>query len=308
MNELPEVGSVHRGDCLDVLRTWRGGFVDLCYADPPHPPHPQGTLSGRGSRPAASPTGDPWRWDENAVECIEAIQRDLDNPAHDVVLGLQIAIGDCGIMAFLAYMATRLVEIKRVLKPTGSVYLHCPLAAGHYLKVVMDAVFGPRNFRSEIIWCDDRPYEANRRQFATAHEAILWYARRDRFAASLPTASGRPRIRCANSPGCEVPPTAKQQTEHLLHGNAESPSQGPSSRSLSWAFVPSAQERSGDGPGRSSGKPLELLERIIEVGSGPGDLVLDPFCGDRNTRAVASSLGRGWIGIGDPLPGGTASH
>ena len=274
MNELPAVGSVHRGDCLDVLRTWRGGFVDLCYADPPHPRRPQGTLSGRDSGPAVSPTGDPWRWDESAAECVEAIQRDLDNPAHDAVLGLQIALGDCGIMAFLAYMAARLVEIRRVLKPTGSVYLHCGLAAGHYLKVLMDAVFGPGNFRNEIVWCDDRPYRGNRRQFATAHEAILWYARGPLWT---------------------------------FHGNAESRSQGPSSRSLSWAFVPSLPERFGDDPGRGSGKPLELLERIIEVGSSPGDLVLDPFCGDRNTRAVASRLGRGWIGIGDPLRNGVAS-
>lgn len=269
MVELPDVGCVHRGDCLDVLRTWPGGFVDLCYADPPSPRRPQETLFSTRSRRAASPDDGPWQWDENAAECLDAVQRDLDNPAHDAVVGLHIALGDCGIMAFLAYMAVCLVEIRRVLKPTGSVYLRGGPAAGHYLKVLMDAVFGPRNFRNEIICCDERPKRANRRQFATAHEAILWYAYGPRWT---------------------------------FNGGAGKASGGRSTPLLSWAVVP--------GPGLRPGIPdvrrtagttgLELLERVIEVGSNPGDLVLDPFCADGNSRATASRLGRDWIGIDVP--------
>ena len=269
MAEPPEIGCVHRGDCLDVLRTWPGGFVDLCYADPPPPRSAQGTLFSTRSRRAASPDDGPWQWDEYAVESLDSIQRNLDNPAHDAVVGLHIALGDCGMMAFLAHMAARLVEIRRVLKPTGSVYLHGGTVAGHYLKVLMDAVFGARNFRNEIIWCNDRPTRASRRQFATAHEAILWYS---------------------NGLGW------------TFNGDAEAGSESRATPSLSWAFVPGPQPGPGHGRSSAGSKPLKLLERIIEVGSSPGDLVLDPFCGDPNSRTAASRLGRGWIGVG-PAPG-----
>lgn len=257
MVEHPEVGCAHRGDCIDVLRAWPDGFVDLCYAHPPPPSSAPGTLFSTRSRRAASPHDGPWQWDENAAKGLDAVQRDLDNPAHDAVVGLHIALGDCGIMAFLAYMAVRLVEIRRVLKPTGSVYLHGGSAAGHYLKVLMDAVFGPRNFRNEIICCDEGPKRASRRQFAAAHEGVLWYANGPRWT---------------------------------FNGHVEAGSQGRSSPPLSWV----SRRRS------AASKNLELLERVIEVGSNPGDLVLDPFCVDGNSRAAASRLGRDWIGIDVP--------
>lgn len=275
MVEPPEVGCVHRGDCLHVLRAWPDRCVDLCYADPPPPAGARRTLFGTRGSDRSSPTDDVWRWDEHAAERVEAIQRNLEDPAHDAVIGLHITLGECGIMAFLAYMAARLVEIKRVLKPTGSVYVHCGLAAGHYLKVLMDAVFGPQNFLNEIIWCDDRPYRPNLRQFATAHEAVLWYASGSRWT---------------------------------FHGRAESHSENRPTRSLSWAFMPTLRSRAGNGTRASASKPLELLEHIIEVGSNPGDLVLDPFCRDLNIRDVALGLGRGWVGIATLAPVGLGSQ
>ena len=129
----PLFDAVYNGDCLDVMVDWPDAFVDLCYVELPF-----------GAR---------WRWVEAAMERVNAIQRALDHPAHDVILGLHIALGDVPMVAYLSYMAERLVPIKRVLKPTGSVYLCCPPPASHTIKIVLDAVFGEPDPGSEFAWC-----------------------------------------------------------------------------------------------------------------------------------------------------------
>ena len=131
----------------------------------------------------------------------------------------------------------------------------------------MDAVFGPRNFRNEIICCDEGPNRASRRQFATAHEAVLWYSNGPRWT---------------------------------FNGHVEAGSQGSflAATELGVRITVSSHSGDGDGPRSAGSKSLALLERVIRVGSNPGDLVLDPFCVDGNSRTVASRLGRGWIGVG----------
>ncbi len=145
-----EPNSLYYGDCLDVLREWPDGVVDLCYLDPPFNSKTNYNIlfgNRRGSESLAQVMAfeDTWRWDDNAAERVDAIQRATAHRAHDAITGLHIALGDCGMVAYLSYMAERLVEIRRVLKDTGSVYLHCDPTASHYLKVVMDAVFGKKS-------------------------------------------------------------------------------------------------------------------------------------------------------------------
>lgn len=141
----PLFDAVYHGDCLDVMADWPNAFVDLCYVEPP--------------------LGVNWQWDRAAMGRVDAMQRALDHPAHDAILGLHIALGDDGVVAFLAYMAERLVGIDRVLKPTGSVYLRCPPPASHALKIVLDAVFGEPRPGNEFARCggkadESRPYDS----------------------------------------------------------------------------------------------------------------------------------------------------
>jgi len=106
---------------------------------------------------------------------VSNIRRAAAHPASDSIAGLHRAIGDTGMMAYLSYMAERLAEVKRVLRPHGSVYLHCDPHASHYLKVVMDDIFGTKMFKNEIVWCY-RKMPNNAKYFQRNHDVILFYS------------------------------------------------------------------------------------------------------------------------------------
>jgi len=97
----------------------------------------------------------------------------LGGPVADGMRALHLLLGDSDMMAYLAMMAPRLVELRRVLKPTGSLYLHCDPTASHYLKVLLDAVFGPTNFRNEIVWKRTSSHNDARRKYADLSDTIV---------------------------------------------------------------------------------------------------------------------------------------
>lgn len=149
------IDTVHAGDCLEVMADWPDGLADLCYV--------------------ALPSLEEWRWDAAAARRVDRIQRQARNLGHDTVLGLHIALGDVGTMAYLAFVAERLPALKRVLKPTGSLCLVADAYAGHYAKVLLDAFFHAWNFRGEII-CGPRDGEPERIE---THRSATWYAKDD---------------------------------------------------------------------------------------------------------------------------------
>ncbi|WP_446831229.1 site-specific DNA-methyltransferase [Candidatus Foliamicus sp.] len=152
--------SLYCGDCLDIMRAWPDGCIDLCYLDPPfNSKTDYNILFGQdrartngGKFAQFVAFEDTWMWDDAAQDRVDSIERAVAHPAHKIVKGLRYAIGDCGMLAYLSYMAERLVEIRRVLKPTGSVYLHCDPTASHYLKAALDGVFGAKCFLNEVSW------------------------------------------------------------------------------------------------------------------------------------------------------------
>ena len=179
--------SLYYGDCLDVLREWPAGCVDLCYLDPPFNSKSnynilfgRGQDSGGGNFAQAVAFEDTWTWDDAAQDRVDALELAVAHPAHDVIRGLRIILGECGMLAYLSYMAERLAGVRRVLKPTGSVYLHCDPTASHYLKAVMDAVFGAENFRNEIVWRRTGSHNSAHR-FGPIHDVILFYAASPRY-------------------------------------------------------------------------------------------------------------------------------
>lgn len=285
-----QCNSLYYGDCLHVMRAWPAACVDLVYLDPPFNSKADYNVlfgDGAGDRQQTLAFEDTWRWDESAVERVAALDRAAANPARAAVIGLHGALGDCAMAAYLSYMAERLVEIARVLKDTGSVYLHCDPAASHYLKVVMDAVFGQANFRNEIVWRIGwvSGFKSQKKGWIRNHDTILYYlkspAAADRFNKEyIPYPAGYVRRDGKPPKGKGVP------VEDTWNCSAADVLDSIMIKSFSTEKL-----------GYPTQKPIALLERIVKASSRKGEIVLDPFCGCGTTVDAANRLGRRWIGI-----------
>jgi site-specific DNA-methyltransferase (adenine-specific) len=149
---------LYYGDNLDVLREHVASeSVDLIYLDPPFNSNASYNIlfkspAGSGADASIRAFDDTWSWGPAAASAMLDITQSGNHALHTLMQAMQTAIGTNAMMAYLAMMAARLVELHRVLKPTGSLYLHCDPTASHYLKLVLDSVFGPENWLNEIIW------------------------------------------------------------------------------------------------------------------------------------------------------------
>ena len=181
--------SLYYGDNLEILREHvPNESVDLVYLDPPFNSNASYNVlfreqSGEGSPAQIKAFTDTWEWTQESQRTFE--QEIMLNPAapakvREMVNAFRQFIGSNAMMAYLVMMTPRLVELRRVLKPTGSIYLHCDPTASHYLKVLMDAVFGKENFRNEVIWRRTGTHNKARR-YAPIHDIILFYSKTDNF-------------------------------------------------------------------------------------------------------------------------------
>lgn len=169
---------LYYGDNLDVLRRHvKDESVDLVYLDPPFKSNQDYNVlfAEHGTRSAAQIKAfeDTWRWDQVAAAAYEETV-EMGGTVSQAMRAFRTFLGENDVLAYLAMMAPRLVELRRVLKPTGSIFLHCDPTAGHYLKMLMDAVFGPTNFRNEIVWRRTGSNSAARR-FGPLHQTIFYY-------------------------------------------------------------------------------------------------------------------------------------
>lgn len=184
------------GDNLRILRMhehFPSESVDLIYLDPPFKPNEQYNVLFRdhgAAVPSASQVRafeDTWQWGVAARDAYNDVR---ENAPHEVRLALESLhriLGFSNMFAYLAMMAPRLVEMRRVMKDSGSIYLHCDPAASHYLKVLMDAVFGPERFRNEVIWKRTGAHGGAKR-WGPVHDVLLFYTRSDatRGTRSMP--------------------------------------------------------------------------------------------------------------------------
>ncbi|MDE0020401.1 MAG: DNA methyltransferase [Candidatus Poribacteria bacterium] len=270
----PDANTLYYGDCLDWMRQWEDNCVDLIYLDPPFNSKANYSMLFAGldkDQAQFRAFCDTWTWNRAAAERYAGFENAPRRPGHGAVVGLYHALGGSGMLAYITYMAERLVEMRRILKDTGSIYLHCDPTASHYLKVLMHDIFGHDNFRNEIVWW----YKGTghpKRFFPRKHDTILFYSSGDRNHFN-PI-----RIKSAKISGWT----------------------GKSSKLCDsvWEIntVFQSMERSTS-LGYATQKPLALLERVIEASSNEDDLVLDPFCGCGTTIEAAYLLNRRWIGI-----------
>ena len=183
--EVEMENTLYYGDNLDILRRYvKDETVDLVYLDPPFKSNQDYNVlfaEQNGSRAAAQIMAfeDTWHWDEAAARAYEETIL-AGGKTADVMRAFQTFLGGNDMLAYLSMMAPRLVELRRVLKPTGSIYPHCDPTASHYLKLLMDAVFGVQNFRSEVIWKRTSAHSSSKR-FGPVHDTILHYTRSSQF-------------------------------------------------------------------------------------------------------------------------------
>ena len=248
-------------DCLNALRSIGDMSIDMVYLDPPFFTQKKQALKD---------------------SC-----------------GMEYAFSDVWVSKadYLQFIKTRLIAIKRVLKETGTIFLHCDSTAAHYLKVMLDEIFGEDNFRSEIIWSYKR-WSNSKKGLLSGHQTIFFYSKTKEYKFKT--------LYCDYSPTTNLDQILQERARNekgkasykrdnegnVVFGREK---QGvPLSDVWEIPFLnPKAKERTG----YPTQKPIELLERIIKISTDEGDVVLDPFCGSGTTLVAAKLLGRRYIGI-----------
>ena len=178
------------GDNLGVLRGFPDACVDLIYLDPPFNSNASYNVLFKGPEGGRSQAqieafDDTWHWGPTAEEAFEdVVIRGHNSDAAEMLRAMRSFLGENDMMAYLAMMAARLIELHRVLKPTGSLYLHCDPTASHYLKILLDAVFGARRFGAEIIWKRSSAHSdagQGRRLLGYLHDVIYQYFKTENY-------------------------------------------------------------------------------------------------------------------------------
>jgi len=253
---------VHQGDCLGVLNRIPSASVDLVYLDPPFFTQRRQKLTTR-DRSREFSFDDRWN----------------------------------SVSQYKSFLAERLVELRRTLKSSGSLFFHCDKTASHTARHILDGLFGEGNFRAEIIW-HYRRWSNSARGLLPAHQTILFYSRTKdyKFHSILtdysPTTNVDQILQRRSRDDSNKSVYARTENGDVIYGGAK---EGvPLSDVWSIPFLnPKAKERTG----YPTQKPVLLLERIIQIATDPGDVVVDPFCGSGTTLVAAQLLHRSAIGI-----------
>lgn len=337
------------GDNLSILREYiPDESIDLVYLDPPFNSNRTYNVlfkqeSGAESEAQIAAFEDTWHWNQTAEETYHELVTDAPSHVGQMIGALRDFIGQNQMMAYLVMMAARLLELHRVLKSTGSLYLHCDQTASHYIKILLDTVFRPEHFRSEVMW--KRTYSHNDpKNYGNILDSIFYYSKSNKLIwnklytpyrqeyldkqyrhvdangrryrlVTLRSPQPRPNLRY-DYKGYKPHPNGWAVSREVMEkldaeGRLYFPKKadgaiqekyfldemlGVPLQNL-WDDIGPISAQAAERLGFPTQKPVALLERIIQVSSNPGDLILDPFCGCGTTIAAAQKLGRRWIGI-----------
>ena len=277
--------TLFHGDNLAFLRAMNSESVDLIATDPPF-------NKGRDfhatpdSLAAGAKFQDRWSWEHDVHEEWTDQIRDDWPKLMEAIESARFAHSD-GMGAYMCFMAVRLIAMRRVLKPTGSIYLHCDPTASHYLKAVMDAIFGQRNFRNEIVW-HYRRWTGKAKRFQRLHDNLLFYSKALSYTFNVPYVEYTERS------------LARKQHYHTRIKDGDTYVTKIDERGVRAGdvlYIPVLNSQSKERVGYPTQKPEELYERIVTASSNEGDIVLDPFAGCATTLVAAESLRRQWVGI-----------
>ena len=288
--------TIFTGDNLPIMRGMNSESVDLIYLDPPFNSNAN-YAAPIGSKAAGAEFKDTWTLDDVDNAWLDLIETKY--PALNRVIHAAMTNSD---KSYLIYMAARLLEMKRILKDTGSIYLHCDPTMSHYLKLVMDAVFRKKNFKREVTWSneDTSGFKSKANNWIRVGEILLYYTKSEKYTFNKQYHSlDEKTIKRYD----KIDENGKRFKIYKNKDGSERRSYLKKDRGASigsvWTDIPSFQKvnNTGENTGYPTQKPLALLDRIIKASSNEGDLVLDPFCGCATTLVAADRLQRDWIGI-----------
>ena len=341
------------GDNLKVLREYiPDESVDLIYLDPPFNSNRNYNVLFKDERGTDSEAQivafeDTWHWNETAQHIYDELRQEAPDHVARMIEALHNIIGINKMMAYLVMMAARLFELHRVLKSSGSLYLHCDPNSSHYLKIILNSIFGSEQFRNEIIW-KRTSARSDSHRWNHIFDTILFYSKSETFAWN-PQFTSHDKEYSRNLYRYVEPETGRRYAlDNLTASGTREGSSGETwrgidvrAKGLHWKYTadcldeldsegrviwPTKQDgipnykryldemlsgvfqsvitdisplsaHSREKLGYPTQKPLALLERIIQVSSNPGDVILDPFCGCGTAVAAAQKLGRRWVGI-----------
>ena len=289
-------------DNLDIMQGMDSESVDLIYLDPPFNSnrHYQAPV---GSKAAGAAFKDAWTFEDTDDAWWGLIAE--KHPALYKVIDAAGAVGNSGDKSYLIYMAMRVLEMSRILKPTGSIYLHCDPTMGHSLKMMMDSIFGKRNFRNDIIWHYSGWNAILASKFNSRHDIILFYGYSHEQAFNsyaIPWENEQEYIKARKQ---KVHLDKETNRKYVLSDAGggkrvrrflDEAMQYGKPVSDVWV-IDKINNSSKENTGYPTQKPLALLERIIKSSSNEGDMVFDPFCGCATTLIAAEKEKRQWIGI-----------
>ena len=306
-----QIKRLYIGDNLPIMLGMESDSVDLIYTDPPFN---TGTFrKGKTEKHSFIDT-----WSEYQVDFAYAYSLKMHHPKLWEMIALAEDMHSPAMRHYLEFMAPRIVQMHRVLKPTGSLYLHCDTNANYYLRILIDCVFGKSNFRNEIVWHhpkigvgknkftsntdtiffysktenyrfvaqrDDRPNELYTRWKSKLKEGVLYYAQ----AKLINDSPAKSKIRVR-----EGELGRKLRDDDIVVDFNDSENHKVVDNVWKISFV---KGNSKESTGYNSQKPLTLVDRVIRASSNEGDLVMDPFCGCATTCVSAAGLNRQWVGI-----------
>ncbi|MEP7378378.1 MAG: DNA methyltransferase [Chloroflexota bacterium] len=345
---MVEPNALYYGDNLDVLRRHvPDQSVDLVYLDPPFKSDADYNVlfAEHGEKAAAQVQAftDTWTWDATARLAYEEVV-EAGGKVAEAMRAFRTMLGASDMLAYLAMMAPRLIELRNALRPQGFLWLHCDPTASHYLKLLLDATFGPQNFRNEVIWERTTAKSLHTRRLPSNHDVLLVYAKDaseatwhldeawtpndpDYIAAKYPYSDAdgrryglwdltnpnpnrpnltyeflgvtkvwrwtRERMQAAHAAGLVVQskPGGVPRFKRYLD------EQRGKALTDVWTDIAPINSQAHERLRYPTQKPLALMERILRLGTEPGDVVLDPFCGCGTTIDAAQALDRRWIGI-----------
>ena len=282
------MNQLYFGDCLDVMReNISSGLVDLIYLDPPFNSKRLYNAFIGGAQWVAF--DDTWRW----YEAVDDFHDVAKQPNYKGLMeGLRSMLGESPKLAYLSYRANRLLECRRVLKTNGSFYLHCDPTMSHYLKAVLDGIFGHNAFKNEIVG-HYRKWATGKYTFQRNHDVIFFYSPSpDKLRTFNQLYMQRAESTQKRFGDAQIISAYDESGRRLPSEVASNESKGVRQDDV-WDInrVPPILQL------YPTQKPIALLERIITASANAGDLVLDPFCGCGTTIHAAQNLGCNWIGI-----------
>ena len=287
------------GDCLDILKKLSHdhphGFIDLIYIDPPFNSKRNYNIlfediNLSDAKAQKEAFADTWS-NVSYKDTLEQI-KDIDLDLFRFLESLDMIRISKSAVSYLTTMTIRIYYMHKVLKDTGSFYLHCDPTMSHYLKIICDLIFGGKNFRNEISWCY-RKWAINQKQFVSNHDTILFYAKSKENTFNI-LYSELSKGTLKRWKGKKQKAVFNEDGERLASSEEEDSLGSPMADWWEISIInPAAKERLG----YPTQKPEALLTRIVEASSNEGDVVADFFCGCGTSISVAQHLKRKWIGV-----------